>query len=729
MAWYFAADSARYDGIAQGDVAATFLELKTMTDTVTTGELVANPLLVSASLSHTGLPPFKSILPEHIEPALDQVLADNRAALKALLADPANRNPQDPVNQVLKPLEELDDRLSRLWSPVGHLNAVMNSEPLRKAYNACLPKLSEYSAEMGQNLDLCNVYKAIRQSPQWESLSMAERKVVDNALRDFHLSGVDLPTAKQARYKEIRKRLSELSSKFSENVLDCGQAFSHHVTDVNELAGLPESQLQAARQMAEEKGVEGYWLTLDVPVYLAVITYADNRELREKFYRAYCTRASEQGPFAGQWDNNPLMVETLALRDELAKLLGYGNYAEYSLATKMAETPAEVLGFLRDLAKRSRPAAQQDLEQLREFARERFQHEDLQAWDTPYYSEKLKQERYAISQEALRPYFPLSKVLDGFFRIVGTLFGVRFVANDSVERWHDDVHYFDVYDGDELIAGCYLDAYARSGKRSGAWMDDCRIRRRRADGSLQLPVAYLTCNFNRPVGDAPGLLTHDEVTTLFHEFGHGLHHMLTRIDVAPVSGINGVAWDAVELPSQFLENWCWEPEALRLMSGHYQAKPGEEQPLPQDMLDKMLAAKHFQSAMFMVRQLEFAMFDMRLHAEYTADTHVHTVLEQVRDEVAVLLPPEFNRFECSFSHIFAGGYAAGYYSYKWAEVLSADAFGRFEDEGILNAHVGRAFKHAVLEHGGAVDAMELFVKFRGRKPTVDALLRHSGLAA
>jgi oligopeptidase A len=692
-------------------------------------DLVPNPLLVSASIAHTathyGLPPFRAILPEHVEPALDQVLAENRAALSALLADPAKRKPADPVNQILKPLEELDDKLSRLWSPVGHLNSVMNSDGMRKAYNACLPKLSEYSSEMGQNLDLCNIFKAIRASEQWASLEAAEQKVVENALRDFHLSGVDLPPEKQTRYKEIRKRLSELSSKFSENVLDCGQAFSYQTQDVNELAGLPESQLQAAKQTAQEKGVEGYWLTLDAPVYLAVITYADNRALRETFYRAYTTRASDQGPFAGQWDNNPLMVEILALRAELAQLLGYANYADYSLATKMAESPAEVVSFLRDLAHRSRPAAQKDLDQLREFALERFGQDDLQAWDTPYYSEKLKQERYSISQEALRPYFPLPKVLDGFFGIVGTLFGVRFVANDSVERWHDDVHYFDVYDGDVLIAGCFLDAYARSGKRSGAWMDDCRIRRRLAGNALQLPVAYLTCNFNRPVGDAPALLTHDEVTTLFHEFGHGLHHMLTRIDAAPVSGINGVAWDAVELPSQFLENWCWEPEALRLMSAHYETGDA----LPQDMLDKMLAAKHFQSAMFMVRQLEFALFDMRMHAEYTPDLDVHGILQQVRDEVAVLHPPAFNRFECSFSHIFAGGYAAGYYSYKWAEVLSADAFSRFEEEGILNAHVGRAFKHAILEKGGAVDAMELFVKFRGRKPTVDALLRHSGLAA
>lgn len=694
---------------------------------MTTTSTLVNPLLENAQpgVTATGLPAFRSILPDHVEAALDQVLADNRAAVQALLAEAALTPPRDAIAQVLKPLEELDDRLARLWSPIGHLNAVMNSEALRKAYNACLPKLSEYSAEMGQNLALCNLFKAIRNSAQWQALDAAERKVVDNALRDFHLSGVDLPAAEQARYKEIRKRLSELSSKISENVLDCSQAFSYHTEDSSLLAGMPDSQLQAAKQAAQEKNLDGYWLTLGVPVYLAVITYADNRALRETFYRAYCTRASDQGPFAGQWDNTPLIRETLTLRVELATLLGYASYAEYSLATKMAKTPAEVLDFLHDLARRSKPAAEQELEQLRTFARERFGHSDLQAWDTPYYSEKLKQERYSISQETLRPYFPLSKVLDGFFSIVGTLFGVRFVANDGVERWHDDVHYFDVYDGDQHIAGCYLDAYSRAQKRSGAWMDDCRIRRRRVDGSLQLPVAYLTCNFNRPVGDSPALLTHDEVTTLFHEFGHGLHHMLTRIDAAPVSGINGVAWDAVELPSQFLENWCWEPQALRVMSGHYQT--GE--PLPQDLLDKMLAAKHFQSAMIMMRQLEFALFDMRLHAEYIAETDVHEMLLEVRKEVAVLHPPAFNRFECSFSHIFAGGYAAGYYSYKWAEVLSADAFSKFEEEGILNAQTGHLFKSAILENGGAFDAMDLFIRFRGRKPSVDALLRHSGLAA
>ncbi|CBL43640.1 Oligopeptidase A [gamma proteobacterium HdN1] len=709
-----------------------------------------NPLYRSSEETNTGLPPFRAILPEHVIPALDQVLAENRAALKALLADPANHCPDQPVQQILKPLEALDDRLTRLWSPVGHLNAVMNNDDLRTAYNACLPKLSEYSAELGQNSDLCNIFKHIRASAQWESLNTTERRVVENALRDFHLSGVDLRADQQGRYKEIRKRLSELSSKYAENVLDCGQAFYHHTTDPAELAGLPESQRQAAKQAALEKGKEGWWLTLDAPVYIAVLTYADRQALREKFYHAYSTRASDQSPnivqdrastdpqTAHPWDNAPLMREILALRHELAQLLGYPNYAEYSLATKMASSAREVLEFLHDLAERSRTAGEKEFAALQGFARENYGCETLNAWDVAYYSEKLKEQRYAVSQEALRPWFPLPKVLDGLFQVTHKLFGVRFETNDQIERWHEDVLYFDVYNSHKKIAGFYLDAYTRSGKRSGAWMDDCRVRRLRSDGSLQLPVAYLTCNFNRPVGEAPALLTHNEVTTLFHEFGHGLHHMLTRIDAAPVSGINGVAWDAVELPSQFMENWCWEGEALRLISGFYNAAsevssatsqtvPQAGDPLPQELLDKMLAARHFQSAMFMLRQLEFATFDMRLHAQYTENTDIHAVLEQVRQEIAVVPTPAFNRFECGFSHIFAGGYAAGYYSYKWAEVLSADAFSRFEEDGIFNSETGRAFRTAILENGGALDAMALFVQFRGRKPSIDALLRHSGL--
>ncbi len=685
--------------------------------------MTSNPLLQTDSL-----PQFRSMLPEHVEPALDSVLADNRAALNALLdryAGDAAALPADPVAAVLKPLEELDDRLSRLWSPVGHLNAVMNSEAMRAAYNACLPKLSEYSTEMGQNERLCALYKAVRQSPAWESMATADRRVVENALRDFRLSGVDLPADRKLRYGEIRKRLSELSSRFSENVLDCTQAFSIELDDLSRLAGLPQGYIDAAAALAQSRGKQGYLLTLDIPVYIAVMTYADDADLRETFYHAYGTRASDQGPFAGRWDNTSLIREILDLRRELAALLGYANYAEYSLATKMARDPAEVLAFLEDLAQKSKPAAERDVEQLRAFAAERFGVSDLKPWDYTYYSEKLKHERYDISQEALRPYFPMQKVLDGLFEIAGTLFGVRFQANPAVERWHDDVLYFDVLDGQERIAGFYLDAYARENKRGGAWMDDCRIRRRRVNGALELPVAYLTCNFNRPLGDTPALLTHDEVTTLFHEFGHGLHHMLTRIEAAPVSGINGVAWDAVELPSQFLENWCWEPQALTLMSGHWQT--GEA--LPGALLDKMLAAKHFQNAMMMVRQLEFALFDMRLHASADPAVSAHAVLQEVRREVAVIIPPAFNRFECSFSHIFAGGYAAGYYSYKWAEVLSADAFSRFEEEGVMNPATGRAFRQHVLENGGAEDAMALFTRFRGRKPSVDALLRHSGLAA
>jgi oligopeptidase A len=539
------------------------------------------------------------------------------------------------------------------------------------------------------------------------------------------LSGIDLSPEKQKRYGEISKRLSELTSKFSENVLDCTNAFSKHITDVNELSGLPETQLHAAKIAAKAKQLDGYLLTLDIPVYIAVMTYCDNRDLRKTFYEAYNTKASDQGPFAGKWDNNPLMAEILALRHELANLLGFKNYAERSIATKMTETTQQVMDFLYDLADKSLAAAKQEFEELQQFAAQKYQHPQIEAWDVGYFSEKLKQERYAISQEELRPWFPLEKVLSGLFEIAERLFNVNFKADQSVDLYHPDVRFYRVYRDGEEIAAFYMDLYARANKRGGAWMDVCRSRRRTVAGGLQKPVAYLTCNFNGPVGDKPALLTHSEVTTLFHEFGHGLHHMLTQVEEDSVSGIAGVAWDAVELPSQFLENWCWEKEAIALMSGHFES--GE--PLPDAMLDKMLAAKNFQSAMMMVRQLEFSIFDFRIHQEYQPGMNIHGLLDDVRKRVAVITPPDFNRFECSFSHIFAGGYAAGYYSYKWAEVLSADAFSRFEEEGIFSPEAGRDFRQHILEKGGSEEPMELFKRFRGREPKVDALLRHSGLAA
>ena len=677
-----------------------------------------NPLLESHRL-----PPFSQIRPEHVVPAIDTILSENRQQIATIVAHVQQHDVS--VENFLLPFEELNDRLSNAWSPVGHLNGVLNSEALRNAYNNCLPKLSEYGTELGQHKGLFQAYTELKNSPQFAQLTQAQKKVVDNALRDFHLSGIDLPPEQQKRYGEISKRLSELTSKFSENVLDCTNAFSKHIMDVTLLEGLPETQLQAAQIAAQKKNLEGWLLTLDIPVYIAVMTYCDNRTLRREFYEAYNTKASDQGPFAGKFDNNPLMQEILALRHELANLLGFANYAERSIATKMTETTDQVMEFLQDLARKALPAAKQEIRELTEFAVDYCNADDLQAWDVSYYSEKLKQQRFAISQEALRPWFPLEKVLGGLFEIARRLFDVTFQLDESVDRYHPDVRFYRVFEADEEIAGFYFDLFARANKRGGAWMDECRVRRRTLNGGLQLPVAYLTCNFNGPVGDKPALLTHSEVTTLFHEFGHGLHHMLTKVDDGAVSGINGVAWDAVELPSQFLENWCWEKEAIPLMSGHYET--GE--PLPQEMLEQMLAAKNFQSAMMIVRQLEFSIFDFRIHRDYKAGMDIHAVLDDVRKQVAVIKPPAFNRFECSFSHIFAGGYAAGYYSYKWAEVLSADAFSRFEEEGIFNGETGRSFRENILEKGGEEEPMDLFKKFRGREPKVDALLRHSGLAA
>ncbi|MDX1692407.1 MAG: oligopeptidase A [Ketobacteraceae bacterium] len=678
---------------------------------------MSNPLL-----STDTLPLFSRIRPEHVVPAVEQVLSESRAMIEALVESFAGGTPVTR-DTLLTPLDDIDDRLNSVWSPVSHLNAVVNSDALREAYNACLPKLSEYSTWVGQNKGLYDAFKSLQSSEDYHKvLTSAQRKVVDNAVRDFHLSGVDLPEDRKKRFGEIQHRLSELSSKFGENVLDANQAWTKLITDKNDLAGVPDSSLEAFAHAAQAKGEEGYWLTLDMPCYMAVLTYCENQSLREEMYYAYTTRASDQGPFAGQWDNGPLMQEILALRQELAEILGFSNYAECSIATKMTENTDQVIGFLDDLAEKSLPAAQEDLEELQSFCQEQYQIAQLNAWDVAFYSEKLKHEKYEISQEALRPWFPLGKVMEGLFHITGRLFNVEF-EEESTDTWHEDVHFYRVKRDGQPIAAFYLDLYARANKRGGAWMADCRVHRRLLDGRVQQPVAFLTCNFNGPVGDKPALLTHNEVTTLFHEFGHGLHHMLTKVQDVPVSGINGVAWDAVELPSQFLENWCWEREAIPLMSGHYES--GE--PLPEAMLDKMLAAKNFQSAMQMVRQLEFSLFDFRIHLEYSPDMDIHEVLEDVRDQVAVLKPPAFNRFENGFSHIFAGGYAAGYYSYKWAEVLSADAFSKFEEQGIFDENAGRDFLENILEKGGSEDPMELFVAFRGRKPTPDALLRHSGL--
>ncbi|RVU31590.1 oligopeptidase A [Neptunomonas marina] len=673
---------------------------------------MSNPLLDSATL-----PPFAAIKPEHVTPAIDQLLAQARS----VVADVTQNDQLSDWDSVVAPLDAVNDAIANAWSPVSHMNAVVNSDELREAYNENLGKLSQYWTELGQNEALFKAYQRVAQQP---NLSPAQQTALAHNLRDFKLSGIDLPDEKKQRFAEIRQRLSELSTKFSENVMDATQGWTKHITDADALAGLPDISLAAAEQAAQAKSLEGYLITLEFPSFYPVMAHCDNRELRREVYEANATRASDQGPNAGQWDNSAVMQETLNLRKELAALLGFESYADYSVATKMAESPEQVLGFLNDLADKSVTAARTQLSELAEFAKETDGLADLQAWDVTYYSEKLKEQRYAISQEMLRPYFPFPKVVEGMFAVAAKLFDIEITEVAEFDSWHKDARFFTISRAGEQIASFYLDPFARSHKRGGAWMDVCRNRYRQQDGSLQLPTAYLVCNFNGPVGDNPALLTHDEVTTLFHEFGHGLHHMLTQVEVADVSGINGVAWDAVELPSQFMENWCYEPEALALISGHYET--GEA--LPQSLLDKMLAAKNFQSALMLVRQLEFSLFDFRLHHEYDPQaTDIQALLDDVRQQVAAVTPPAFNRFQHSFSHIFAGGYAAGYYSYKWAEVLSADAFSLFEEVGIFNQEAGQRFRSTILEQGGSQEPMALFVAFRGREPSVDALLRHSGI--
>lgn len=683
-----------------------------MTETV-------NPLLQDFAL-----PPFSTLQPEQILPAVTQVLEENRAALVRLLA----QNTVYSWENLMAPLEALGNRLARIWSPVGHLNAVMNSEALRTAYNACLPPLTEYSTEMGQHEGLYRAYRQIRDGEQYARLDPAQQKVIDDALRDFKLSGIALDEAGKRRYAAIQQRLSELTTKFDENVLDATMAWTKLINDGQALQGLPETALAAAAEAAAAKQLSGYLLTLEAPSYIAVMTHAADRALRREMYEAYVTRASELGPQAGQFDNSAIIDEILALRHELAQLLGFANYAEESLATKMAKQPAQVFGFLEQLASHSKAQGERDIAALAEFARSQGGIETLEAWDIAFYSEKLRQHRYAITEEEVRPYFPETRVVPGMFAVVERLFGVQIRQKSGVDVWHPDVKFYEILDeAGAMRAGFYLDLYARPQKRGGAWMDSCQGRYRDEQGVLQKPVAYLTCNFNAPVGGKPALFTHDEVQTLFHEFGHGLHHMLTQIDYPPVAGISGVAWDAVELPSQFMENFCWDKQALDLIGGHVDT--GEQ--IPAALFEKMIAAKNFQSAMQMLRQLEFSMFDFRLHHDYdpAQGARVQATLDAVREQVAVVKPPRFNRFQNGFSHIFAGGYAAGYYSYKWAEVLSADAFARFEEEGVFNAEVGESFRRNILEMGGSRDAMTLFVAFRGREPQIDALLRHNGIAA
>ncbi len=675
--------------------------------------MMTNPLLTPSEL-----PLFSKIKPEHILPAVQETLNNCRDTIERVVS----QNQHYTWDNLVQPVDEMDEKFSRVWSPVSHLNSVKNSPELREAYEACLPLLSQYSTWVGQHNGLYQAYKQLRASDEYAKLDKAKQKVIDNTLRDFELSGIGLADDKQKRYGEIVAALSELSSKYSNNVLDATMGWSKLITDIEQLSGMPESALAAAKEQAEAKGLEGWLLTLDIPSYLPVVTYCDNRDLRFELYQAYSTRASDQGPDAGKWDNTSIIEQILALRHELAQLLGFSTYADKSLATKMATSTQQVIDFLTNLATKAKPQGEKELSTLKRYAYEFFGASDIKPWDIAYYSEKQKQHLYTINDEELRPYFPQERVINGLFDVVYRIFGITAKERQGVDVWSPEVKFYDLYSADgELKGSFYLDLYAREHKRGGAWMDDCIGRMRFADGHLQKPVAYLTCNFNRPIGDKPALFTHDEVTTLFHEFGHGLHHMLTDIDVSSVAGINGVPWDAVELPSQFLENWCWEPQALAFISGHYQT--GE--PLPQNILEKMLEAKNYQAALFILRQLEFGLFDFTLHTQQNAD--ILDTLKHIRQQVAVVPTVEWGRFPHAFSHIFAGGYAAGYYSYLWAEVLSADAFSRFEEDGIFNAKTGNAFLSHILSQGGSDEPMTLFKNFRGREPQLDALLHHYGI--
>jgi oligopeptidase A len=672
---------------------------------------MTNPLLDFAAL-----PRFTEILPEHVSPAVDSVLAEARTVLARVIdvATPAR------WEAVMVPLSDSTEKISWVWDVVSHLNAVVNTPALRDAYNENLAKLTEFYTELGQNLALFQQVKAIAASADYAQLTPAQQRIVANDVRDFRLSGADLPEAEKARFADIQARLSELSARFAQNVLDATDDFARYVDDAAELAGLPDDTLAMMQAAAEADGKTGYKLKLHLPFYLPVMQYADHRPLRESLYHAYATRAAEFGK--PDWDNTALIGDTLSLREEEAQLLGFANAAEVSLAAKMADSPAQVMDFLTDMATRAKPFALRDRAELEAFARDTLGLNTLEAWDLAYVSEKLRVARYAFSEQEVKRYFPEPKVLAGLFGLIEILFGVT-IAEVALPVWHVDARYYEVRRDGQAVAAFYTDLYAREGKRGGAWMADVRGRKRLADGTIQLPVALLTCNFTAPVGDSPALFTHDEVITLFHECGHGLHHMLTEVDELGVSGINGVEWDAVELPSQFLENFCWEWDVLQGMTAH--ADSGE--PLPRALYDKMLAARHFQSGMQTVRQMELSLFDMKLHAGFAEGGDFMALLAEVRRDVAVNLPPAYNRLPHSFTHIFAGGYAAGYYSYKWAEVLSADAYAAFEETGGANPATGAAFQREVLAVGGSRPAMDSFRAFRGREPEIDALLRHTGM--
>lgn len=627
-------------------------------------------------------------------------------------------------DNLIYPLEDMEDALERFWSPMSHLHAVMNSPELRDCYEACLPQLSAYETAIGHNQKLYNAIQSIDK----KTLNGTQRKIIEDTLQSFTLSGIALSDENKVKFEAISAQLSELSNQFENHVLDATHAWHLHITDVNRMQGIPEHAVQRARELAEEKELSGWILTLEFPCYLAVITYADDRGLREELYKAYVTRASDQGPFARQFDNTSVMQSMLKLRYEKALLLGFANYAELSIATKMAKSTQEVMNFLSDLSRRAYKQAQTEFKQLQDFAFKTYQLSYLEPWDIAWISEKKMQLHHAISQEELRPFFPLYKVMDGMFNIINTLYGMTLKAVEGISSWHPDVVCYEVKDSQDMLRGyIYMDLFARPHKRGGAWMDSCQSRRKLRDGSIQCPIATVTCNFAKATGKKPATLSHDEVLTLFHEFGHALHHVLTQVDYFDASGISGVEWDAVELPSQFFENWCWDAEALQQLTSHVDTGIA----LPEEMFDKLMAVKNFQSAMGMMRQVEFSLFDFRIHQEYdsTKPECIATILADVRQQTAVIPIAPYNRFQHSFSHIFGGGYAAGYYSYKWAEVLSSDAFARFEEEGIFNVKTGRDFLHCILEVGGSRKAADSYKAFRGRMATIDALLRHNGIQA
>lgn len=676
-----------------------------------------NPLL-----SNSQLPAFEHIQASHVEPALDLLLAACDEVVACIENDPQAYT----WETLVAPLEDVLDRLNRAWSPISHLHSVADNESLRDAYNAGVVRLSKHATELGQNAELFARYQRLSNSPEYLQLAPAQRKVVTNALQDFDLAGVGLNDTDKAVFKSNASELATLCSRFAENVLDASNAWSKHIDDPQRLRGIPATVLNTAAAAAERAGKSGWLLNLDIPCYLGVVSHADDRDLRLEVHNAYATRASDRGPHAHRWDNSQAMESILNLRHQQAHLLGRTNYADVSITQKMAPTTSAVIDFLQDLAAKAKPAAAREFADLQEFAATELGLNELEAHDIAYCSEKMRERRFNLSQEELRPYFPAPHVCEGMFEVARKLFGISVSPpTHTVQTWHPDVVFFDLHaENGALLGHFYIDLYARPHKRGGAWMGECVVRRKTLVG-IQRPVAYITCNFTPPPDDGPALLTHDEVTTLFHEFGHALHHLLSRVDHASVSGINGVAWDAVELPSQLMENWCWEEQALAMLSSHHET--GER--LPENLFKRLQTVRAFHTGMQTVRQLEFALFDFRIHLERNPAQpgQIYSVLEDVRHAVSVVPTPTYNRFAHAFSHIFAGGYAAGYYSYKWAEALSADAFERFEQTGVFNRETGESFKQTVLENGGSQDAMELFIAFRGREPNVEALLRQSGL--